>query len=149
MQIAAASNAATTAAASGRIGLAENFDNFLKLLTTQLQSQDPLSPLDATQFTEQLVQFTGVEQAIKTNDVLGQLVALVRADQISPSVTSVPRWRPRARPCASMPTGRRRSAIGSTRPDRGAGRVQSARRRPRWRGHDRTVIARGRQRRPG
>ena len=86
MQITAASNAATTAAASGRIGLAENFDNFLKLLTTQLQSQDPLSPLDATQFTEQLVQFTGVEQAIKTNDVLGQLVALVRADRISRAV---------------------------------------------------------------
>ena len=86
MQIAAASNAPTSAAANGRIGLADNFNNFLKLLTTQLQSQDPLSPLDATQFTEQLVQFTGVEQAIKTNDVLGQLVALVRADQISRAV---------------------------------------------------------------
>ena len=49
-------------------------------------SQDPLSPLDATQFTEQLVQFTGVEQAIKTNDVLGQLVALVRSDQVARAV---------------------------------------------------------------
>jgi flagellar basal-body rod modification protein FlgD len=86
MEIAATTNAATSAAANGRIGLADNFDNFLKLLTAQLQSQDPLSPLDATQFTEQLVQFTGVEQAIKTNDVLGQLVALVRADQISRAV---------------------------------------------------------------
>lgn len=85
MQIAATTNAATSAANS-RIGLADNFDNFLKLLTAQLQSQDPLSPLDATQFTEQLVQFTGVEQAIKTNDVLGQLVALVRTDQISRAV---------------------------------------------------------------
>jgi flagellar basal-body rod modification protein FlgD len=79
----AATTAASSTTATGRIGLADNFDNFLKLLTTQLQSQDPLSPLDATQFTEQLVQFTGVEQAIKTNDVLGQLVALVRSDQIA------------------------------------------------------------------
>jgi flagellar basal-body rod modification protein FlgD len=79
----AATNAAASTAASSRVGLADNFDNFLKLLTTQLQSQDPLSPLDATQFTQQLVQFTGVEQAIKTNDVLGQLVALVRADQVA------------------------------------------------------------------
>jgi flagellar basal-body rod modification protein FlgD len=86
MEIAATTNAAATAAASSRIGLADHFDNFLKLLTTQLESQDPLSPLDATQFTEQLVQFTGVEQAIKTNDVLGQLVALVRNDQISRAV---------------------------------------------------------------
>ena len=85
MEIVAATNAASTAASS-RVGLADNFDNFLKLLTTQLQSQDPLSPLDATQFTEQLVQFTGVEQAIKTNDVLGQLVALVRADQVARAV---------------------------------------------------------------
>jgi flagellar basal-body rod modification protein FlgD len=86
MEIAATANAAGSAAASGRIGLADSFDNFLKLLTTQLRSQDPLSPLDATQFTEQLVQFTGVEQAIKTNDALGQLVALVRADQIARAV---------------------------------------------------------------
>jgi flagellar basal-body rod modification protein FlgD len=85
MEIAATTNAAASAA-SGRIGLATNFDNFLKLLTTQLQSQDPLSPMDATTFTEQLVQFTGVEQAIKTNDVLGQLVALVRADQMARAV---------------------------------------------------------------
>ena len=86
MDIAATASAATSAAAGSRIGLADNFDNFLKLLTTQLENQDPLSPLDATQFTEQLVQFTGVEQAIKTNDVLGQLVALVRADQVGRAV---------------------------------------------------------------
>jgi flagellar basal-body rod modification protein FlgD len=86
MEILATTNSAASTAATSRIGLADNFDNFLKLLTTQLQSQDPLSPLDAAQFTEQLVQFTGVEQAIKTNDVLGQLVALVRADQVTRAV---------------------------------------------------------------
>lgn len=71
--------------AADRIGLAENFDSFLKLLTTQLTSQDPLAPLDANQFTQQLVQFTGVEQAIKTNAALGDLLALVRADQLARS----------------------------------------------------------------
>lgn len=66
-----------------RVGLADQFDSFLLLLTTQLKSQDPLSPMDANQFTEQLVQFTGVEQAIKTNETLSQLVSMMRADQLN------------------------------------------------------------------
>jgi flagellar basal-body rod modification protein FlgD len=77
--------ATASASASNRIGLADNFDSFLKLLTAQLKNQDPLSPLDANQFTQQLVEFSGVEQAIKTNDTLAQLVSLVRSDQIARS----------------------------------------------------------------
>ena len=124
MEIAATANTAPSTAASSRIGLADNFDNFLKLLTTQLQSQDPLSPLDATQFTEQLVQFTGVEQAIKTNDVLGQLVALVRADQVTRRrglsrrrgrgqrpVRAPRRQRAGDRPLPARPAGRRGAVI--------------------------------------
>ena len=66
----------TTAAASatGRARLAENFDTFLSLLTTQLKNQDPLAPMDSTQFTQQLVQMTGVEQQLLTNDLLEKLV---------------------------------------------------------------------------
>jgi flagellar hook protein FlgE len=90
MQIDPSSNpgaaATASASASNRIGLADNFDSFLKLLTAQLKSQDPLSPLDANQFTQQLVEFSGVEQALKTNDTLTQLVALVRSDQIARSI---------------------------------------------------------------
>lgn len=56
------------------IGLADNFQNFLKLLTTQLQHQDPTKPLDATQFTTQLVQFASVEQQIGQNSRLDQLL---------------------------------------------------------------------------
>ncbi|MFX8786229.1 flagellar hook capping FlgD N-terminal domain-containing protein, partial [Acinetobacter baumannii] len=41
--------------------LAGNFQTFLTLLTTQLQNQNPLDPLDTNQFTQQLVQFAGVE----------------------------------------------------------------------------------------
>ena len=78
--------AAAGTAAKSKIGLADDFDSFLQLLTTQLKHQDPLSPMDANQFTQQLVQFSGVEQAIKTNDVLGQLLSLVRADQITRSL---------------------------------------------------------------
>ncbi len=75
--------ATTTAAAGSRDGakLAADFDGFLKLLTTQLQTQDPLSPMDAEQFTSQLVQFSAVEQAIQTNSQLKSLVGLMQATQ--------------------------------------------------------------------
>jgi len=53
-----------------------NFDEFLSLLTTQLKNQDPLSPMDSTQFTNQLVQFSGVEQQIKGNDTLNKLLTM-------------------------------------------------------------------------
>ena len=61
--------------------LAGNFQTFLTLLTTQLQNQNPLDPLDTNQFTQQLVQFAGVEQQLKTNDSLSQLVALQQTTQ--------------------------------------------------------------------
>ena len=61
--------------------LAGNFQTFLTLLTTQLQNQNPLDPLDTNQFTQQLVQFAGVEQQLKTNDQLGSLVTLQQTAQ--------------------------------------------------------------------
>jgi flagellar basal-body rod modification protein FlgD len=73
---AAATQAAgsTSATAVGRTRLADNFDTFLSLLTTQLKNQDPLSPMDSTQFTQQIVQMTGVEQQLLSNDLLQKLV---------------------------------------------------------------------------
>ncbi|MBY0610749.1 MAG: flagellar hook assembly protein FlgD [Beijerinckiaceae bacterium] len=56
-------------------GLADNFNQFLTLLTTQLQHQDPTSPLDTNQFTQQLVQFSQVEQQLKTNSKLDTLIS--------------------------------------------------------------------------
>ena len=56
--------------------IAGNFQSFLTLLTTQLQNQNPLSPLDTNQFTQQLVEFAGVQQQINTNDALTSLVSL-------------------------------------------------------------------------
>ena len=63
------------APASARTSLATNFNTFLTLLTAQMKNQDPLSPMDSTQFTQQLTQMTGVEQQLQTNDLLKQLVS--------------------------------------------------------------------------
>lgn len=53
---------------------AADFKNFLTLLTAQLKHQDPLSPLDSTQFVEQLASFSAVEQQIETNKLLRELM---------------------------------------------------------------------------
>jgi flagellar basal-body rod modification protein FlgD len=73
------SAAATSALASQQI--AGNFQSFLTLLTTQLQNQNPLDPLDTNQFTQQLVEFAGVQQQLNTNDSLATLVSLQQATQ--------------------------------------------------------------------
>ncbi len=59
--------------------LTENFDDFLLMLTTQLQHQDPLSPTDATEFTNQLVQFSQLEQQINQSGKIEDLIALQKA----------------------------------------------------------------------
>jgi len=67
--------AAADATTKGIASLADNFNTFLALLTTQLKNQDPTSPLDSNQFTQQLVQMTGVEQQLNANTLLKQLVS--------------------------------------------------------------------------
>lgn len=67
-------NASSGTAAGSRVGIADKFDTFLNILTTQLKNQNPLDPLDTNQFTQQLVQFSGVEQQLKTNDFLQSLI---------------------------------------------------------------------------
>ena len=69
--------------------LAGNFQTFLQMLTTQLQNQNPLDPLDTNQFTQQLVQFATVEQQLKTNDQLASLIALQQTTQASQALTFV------------------------------------------------------------
>ena len=75
----ASSASSTTALASQQI--AGNFQSFLTLLTTQLQNQNPLDPLDTNQFTQQLVEFAGVQQQLNTNDSLATLVSLQQTAQ--------------------------------------------------------------------
>ncbi|MDP1865148.1 flagellar hook assembly protein FlgD [Bradyrhizobium sp.] len=74
-------NTGKTTTGSTSTTLADNFQTFLTLLTTQLQNQNPLDPLDTNQFTQQLVQFAGVEQQLKSNDQLKALLELEKTAQ--------------------------------------------------------------------
>ncbi|NQV21576.1 MAG: flagellar hook assembly protein FlgD [Rhodospirillales bacterium] len=67
--------------------LADDFSTFLTLLTAQLQNQDPLDPMDSAEFTNQLVQFSSVEQSIATNKNLEKLINLSTADQLNSAVS--------------------------------------------------------------
>lgn len=69
-----------------RASIAEDFDTFLTLLTTQLKNQNPLDPLDMNQFTQQLVQFTEVEQSVKLNKNIEQMLQLTAATAINGAV---------------------------------------------------------------
>ena len=66
--------------------IANNFETFLTLLTTQLKNQNPLEPLDTNQFTQQLVQFTQVEQQMKMNT---QLASLISIEQMAQSTAAM------------------------------------------------------------
>jgi len=69
-------SSSSTSSASSLNQIAGNFNEFLTLLTTQLQNQDPLSPLDTNQFTQQLVEFSSVEQQVNMNTNLQTLISL-------------------------------------------------------------------------
>jgi hypothetical protein len=62
-----------TASARRSPALTSDFDTFLKMLTTQMQNQDPLNPMESTDFAVQLATFSGVEQQVLTNDLLKDL----------------------------------------------------------------------------
>lgn len=71
----------TTQSGAAQAKLNGDLNQFLNLLVTQLQNQDPLDPMDATEFTSQLVQFASVEQQIYANANLEQLVSLQNSNQ--------------------------------------------------------------------
>ena len=79
-------NTAATAAGSK---LAGDFDQFLKLLTTQLQYQDPTSPMDTTEFTNQLVQFASVEQQIAQSKSLESLISIQESWQTANAINYI------------------------------------------------------------
>jgi len=87
----AASTAQAGASARAGASLAANYETFLTLLTTQLKNQDPLSPMDSAQFTQQLVQFTGVEQSIATNRNLETLIGLQGGNGVGQGVAYIGR----------------------------------------------------------
>jgi len=69
--------------------IANNFQTFLTLLTTQLKNQNPLDPLDTNQFTQQLVQFAQIEQQMKQNDHLATLISLEQNAQATTALAYV------------------------------------------------------------
>jgi flagellar basal-body rod modification protein FlgD len=77
----AASTGASSTGSTGTLSFTQNFNTFLTLLTTQLQNQDPLSPMDTNTFTQQLVSFSEVEQQINTNNNLQSLIQLQTANE--------------------------------------------------------------------
>jgi len=74
---------------NANIGIANNFQTFLTLLTTQLRNQNPLDPLDTNQFTAQLVQFAGVEQQLRQNDQLATLINIEKSAQSTQALAFV------------------------------------------------------------
>ena len=88
---ASSSNSSSSSSSSSSTvgGIADNFQTFLTLLTTQLQNQNPLDPLDTNQFTQQLVQFAQVEQQLKSNDQLASLVSIEKSAQSTQALVYV------------------------------------------------------------
>jgi flagellar basal-body rod modification protein FlgD len=86
-----ASNAASSTSSDALSSLTSNYNQFLTLLTAQLQNQDPTSPMQSDSFTSELAQFAGVEQQIQTNTNLTQLLSLNQDSQVSQSTSLVGR----------------------------------------------------------
>ena len=101
--VAAAS--AATAGTPKRASLANNFETFLTLLTAQLKNQDPLSPMDSKDFTNQLVQFSGVEQQLKTNDLLKSLTENTKLSAGATAVAYLGKEATANSSVATIPTG--------------------------------------------
>ena len=87
--VAAAAQAQNSTSSVDQKTIADNFDVFLKLLTTQLKNQNPLEPLKTSEFTQQMVQFTQVEQQVKANQNLEKLATLFSQSAMTSSVSYI------------------------------------------------------------
>jgi len=79
----AAATAAERDASSAGPMVSSDFETFLKMLTVQMENQDPLNPIESSDFAVQLATFSGVEQQVKTNDLLDAMSAQLGAMSIS------------------------------------------------------------------
>lgn len=111
-----ATSSTSTSTSTSTSGIADNFQTFLTLLTTQLQNQNPLDPLDTNQFTQQLVQFAGVEQQLKTNDQLTSLVALQKTAQSTQALNFVGSTAVVDGSTATLSDGKATWALGVSKP---------------------------------
>lgn len=74
---------------SDSASLNQDFTFFLKMLTTQLQNQAPTEPMDVSQMTQQIAQYSGVEQQIKTNTLIESLIGSSKQSQLSTAVSYI------------------------------------------------------------
>lgn len=100
-----ATAAAESTTSLSRAKLSDNFDTFLSLLTAQLANQDPLNPVDSAQFTQQLVQYSQVEQQIATNDKLATLLTQSQASGSAAAVSFIGKTAVFANDVASLADG--------------------------------------------
>jgi len=87
---AAQTSAATTSTTLGKQA-SPDFNLFLKLLTTQAQNQDPLNPTDATQYTQQLAQFSQVEQSLQQTNTLKDILSRFSTQDLSSAANLIGR----------------------------------------------------------
>ncbi len=87
--VSAVSNTQAPAATQDAATLSGNYSTFLNLLTAQIKNQDPLSPMDTTQWTNQLVQYSSVEQQLKANSYLEQLVNAGNSGSMNAAVSYI------------------------------------------------------------
>lgn len=74
---------------SAKENLTQSYDQFLTLLTTQLQNQDPLDPMDSSEFTNQLVQFAAVEQQIAQTERLESILGTNQAFAVNAATSFI------------------------------------------------------------
>ena len=73
--------AATTGSSSTSSAASLDYNAFLKLFVTQMQNQDPLNPMESTEYTAQLAQFSNLEQSIESNKKLDGLMSQLALSQ--------------------------------------------------------------------
>ncbi len=83
------STSSASSSATALNSLSSDYNQFLTLFTAQLQAQDPTSPTDSSQFTSELVQYSGVEQQVQTNTNLTQLIQLTQAQELASTSSDI------------------------------------------------------------
>lgn len=74
MDVTAVTSATPPAASAQTSKITSDFTTFLKMLTVQMQNQDPLNPIDSSDYAVQLATFSGVEQQVQTNQLLAEMM---------------------------------------------------------------------------
>ena len=73
---------ASASSTSDRAVISSDFETFLQMLTTQMENQDPLNPVESTDFAVQLATFSSVEQQVLTNELLRDLTAQMGSGEL-------------------------------------------------------------------